>query len=1108
MNDQSENFQRYFRRQFLPSGRRMRGLRVVPERERFNAINFNINDITRNEDLRLSKIRIKNFKSIQNSEFDINQTVFLSGLNSSGKSSYTQAILLVLQWMTGSTTGRNGYIPLNGELISLGETNDIYHRNSLHEDSKHLYEPIVIEMEFVDEYFVSDGVKYKILFELRPEFYLDRGNNSKWLRINPDNEIEIVKASTVITISRRDDVNLDDFFEKIISDRDASKHFRKLIIEKDNSRDRGVDHDLIIEQTYQKTDSLYSHEKMTHKRWAGDLLMNRKNNDLFYIPDISVRSYSTPDKKVTLYSNSRISLDSNVINPNPKVGELKVPEFIQKITYGKQEIYDSRLFPSEIRIGNELLPSGFIKDPNDILAIKTQSQRFSNNPNDMKKINSFRDSELKKESLDQIVSSNSIAIKGLELAKIRLLTQTINDIIFANNKVVNVSNPLSRFEIKSLFDTFRNLNIKFDQKGFESFPDVIKNLNKKDLRKKSHKYDSTEPYIDQTLCLLLNIFDIKHKNPEVRRRGVTRSENDLSKIQLSNFGFEIKESEILNNSREYLKKLSDNIKHLKYSSNIGGFETNESYRKLKSQDRIQVRDVIDSLSELFENYMVSIDEEQGFEWNYQGFSRSSGEIFPIFEKFLKSPAGKFLAEEQRQFGDTIIQIYLEFLDILKELSSKSESFSKNLWNEIRQTKSVVTGGIYEFDGKNMFTSTVDSYVVKTFLSVFPSIEKKSQASIEDIRKLLILTIGLRAIDINKYNNLVYDQKLKNLTFKKIMSDEKIKPTMKNMKMLSERDNSRSFQIDKNNGTTSYRFDSKMNENDYVFVSVEDKLVDRKWFPNISEKFSFLSGSVNRNYQSLSGRSLLAPIGYHGESIGAKFQLESNNSFELPTPNSLKILSDEKFRDQFVNPDGRVNPLMLFSANVKNPFIETRTMSDHLGSWLNYVGLGESISSRTSDFGFTTLSLESERGIDKLNNVGSGVSQALPVIFQILLSQDKVLFLEEIEQNLHASAQARLADMVLLFSLDPKRNFIIETHSEHFVNRLRYWKMTFGKFFEKDSDSPFNVYFAEINNKKGTTLKRMDVDEDGYFIEDIFPKGFFDQTQKDLLEIMRLRNKED
>ena len=69
-------------------------------------------------------------------------------------------------------------------------------------------------------------------------------------------------------------------------------------------------------------------------------------------------------------------------------------------------------------------------------------------------------------------------------------------------------------------------------------------------------------------------------------------------------------------------------------------------------------------------------------------------------------------------------------------------------------------------------------------------------------------------------------------------------------------------------------------------------------------------------------------------------------------------------------------------------------------------------------------------------------------------------------------------------------------------------MTFGKLFDRNSESPFNVFFAEIDDKKGTTLKRMDVDEDGYFTEDSFPKGFFDQTQLDLLEIMKLRNKEE
>ena len=1073
MNDRTENFESLFRRRMFSDPRFMRR-QERPERERLNSINLNINDITRNEDLKLSKIRIKNFKSIQNSEFDINQTVFLSGLNSSGKSSYTQAILLVLQWMIGSTTGRNGYIPLNGELISLGETSDIYHRNSLKGDSQYFMEPITIEMEFVDEYFVSDGVKYKILFELNPGLFKSRDGNAG---IAPGLEILIAKASTVITVSKNDDVNLDDFFEKIISDRDSSEYFRELIRERDESRDKGIDHELIIEQTYQRTKSRYSQASMTHKRWAGDLLMNRKINDLFYIPDL----YVNDDEKC------------------------HVPEFIQKITYGKKEIYDTRLFPSEIKIGNELLPDGFVKDPNDILAIKTQSQRSSNNPNIMKKINNFRDNELKNTFLDEIISTNSIAVKGLELAKIRLLTQTINDIIFASNKFkpMLAENPLDQFELNSLFDVYRNLNIKFDKKGFEFFPDVMKNLNKKELRKKSHQFHSTRPHVDQLLCLFLNIFDLE---PNIDKRTPRRSIDELLKnTGLSTFRFPINESELLNNSREYLKKLTNNIKHLNYSSVVGGFKGDEDFRTLSLSDRRHVRELLESFKELFERYIavLSIDRDREFDWGYERYERYEGrreEIFPIFSRFLQSPAGKFLIDEQDKFGDTTIYIYKEFLKILTELTSKSDSLSRELWDDIREAKSVVTGGIYEFDKDQMFKDRVELYVTKTFLSMFPSFEKNEEASLEDIRKLLILTVGLQAIDINKFTNLVYDQKLENHSFKNIMDEEGIK--------LSNYQVSWPFQIDESNGITSYEFDIKMDKNDFVFVSIDQKLVDRKWFPNIADKFSFLSGSVNRNNQSYSRNSLLAPIGYHGESIGDKFTLESNNSFDLPTPNSLKIFTDEKFREQFVNSEGRVDQLMLFNQNVKNPFTETRTMSDHLGSWLNYIGLGESISSRQNDFGFTTLRLESDRGIDKLNNVGSGVSQALPVIFQILLSQNKVLFLEEIEQNLHASAQAGLADMVLLFSLDPKRNFIIETHSEHFVNRLRYWKMTYGKLFDKNSDSPFNVYFAEIDDRKGTTLKRMDVDEDGYFIEDSFPKGFFDQTQLDLLAIMKLRNKEE
>ena len=53
--------------------------------------------------------------------------------------------------------------------------------------------------------------------------------------------------------------------------------------------------------------------------------------------------------------------------------------------------------------------------------------------------------------------------------------------------------------------------------------------------------------------------------------------------------------------------------------------------------------------------------------------------------------------------------------------------------------------------------------------------------------------------------------------------------------------------------------------------------------------------------------------------------------------------------------------------------------------------------------------------DELYNLGSGVSQVLPPS-HVLLSENKTIFLEEIEQNLHASAQALLADFILVHHL--------------------------------------------------------------------------------------------
>ncbi len=71
------------------------------------------------------------------------------------------------------------------------------------------------------------------------------------------------------------------------------------------------------------------------------------------------------------------------------------------------------------------------------------------------------------------------------------------------------------------------------------------------------------------------------------------------------------------------------------------------------------------------------------------------------------------------------------------------------------------------------------------------------------------------------------------------------------------------------------------------------------------------------------------------------------------------------------------------------------------------------------------------GLRNLVDVGYGVHSLLPLINAILGSKS-VLLLQQPEIHVHPMAQARLAQ----FMAENDRDFIIETHSEHFVDRFR------------------------------------------------------------------------
>lgn len=70
------------------------------------------------------------------------------------------------------------------------------------------------------------------------------------------------------------------------------------------------------------------------------------------------------------------------------------------------------------------------------------------------------------------------------------------------------------------------------------------------------------------------------------------------------------------------------------------------------------------------------------------------------------------------------------------------------------------------------------------------------------------------------------------------------------------------------------------------------------------------------------------------------------------------------------------------------------------------------------------------------DVGFGVSQLLPILVLGLRSRDSsLLILEQPEIHLHPRLQANLADFFLTLALTDRR-LVIETHSDHFINRLR------------------------------------------------------------------------
>ena len=138
----------------------------------------------------------------------------------------------------------------------------------------------------------------------------------------------------------------------------------------------------------------------------------------------------------------------------------------------------------------------------------------------------------------------------------------------------------------------------------------------------------------------------------------------------------------------------------------------------------------------------------------------------------------------------------------------------------------------------------------------------------------------------------------------------------------------------------------------------------------------------------------------------------------------------------------------------------------------------------------------------LPDVGFGVSQVLPVVVQCFYAPaGSILFIEQPELHLHPRAQAHLADL-LIDVLASRENgeprniqLIIETHSEHFLNRLQR------RIAEADPEHPISTeqvaaYFADKTGSE-SKLEELEFNTDGDILN--WPPNFFGDSMGDLFE---------
>lgn len=233
------------------------------------------------------------------------------------------------------------------------------------------------------------------------------------------------------------------------------------------------------------------------------------------------------------------------------------------------------------------------------------------------------------------------------------------------------------------------------------------------------------------------------------------------------------------------------------------------------------------------------------------------------------------------------------------------------------------------------------------------------------------------------------------------------------------------------------------------------------------------------------------------------ELSDNINYLGPLRDEPKLnyyIKENKFGD--IGKNGENAPLVFYKmSNVSNhkfilpptadgTFVLKRNIKPYVyfvNKWASYI-LGRPIEFTVTPYGPHNYGLfqtkEDQTRPDSMTNVGVGSSQLFPILVEGIRKKNGVLIIEQPELHLHPSAQSRLADFFIAVSLSNYMKLLIETHSEHLLNRI------VRRIVRKEAVRQ-NISVKFIT---GQDIKEIEMNELGIITD--WPEDFFDTYNKE------------